>query len=194
MSSTIEVSSKMEFTSQQKLIITLLTDIHRKLDIPDSVDPDFVQRAVVGEQGWALRWAYPGMFEDAAENPANVTFVADVLEMWSFLEDSYNALGTAERDQLSASASPFGENVQFPGFDGNTESDLRVIAHMFVDDLDRWAEFKGRIKNSHMPTIDQYRRMLAVFTPIRETKFQNSDFDLFTHDDLAEVLNARRHN
>ncbi|GAD62039.1 hypothetical protein [Aquipseudomonas alcaligenes] len=57
----------MEFSNAQKMIITLLTDIHSALKIQDSVDPDFVQRMVVSDNGWALAWQYPGIFETGEE-------------------------------------------------------------------------------------------------------------------------------
>lgn len=44
----------MEFSNPQKLIVTLLTDIHQALDIKNSVDPLLVQRVVNSDRGWAL--------------------------------------------------------------------------------------------------------------------------------------------
>jgi len=183
----------MEFTNQQKLIITMLSDICVKLDIQDNVDPDFVRRAVCEDQGWALSWKYPGLFDESGEDPDAVKYVADVLEMWSTLENSFDALDANELDELAAAADPFGKDVKFPGFDGNNEYKLLAIARIFVNDLDRWSEFTGRINNSHMQTTDGYRRMLAVFDKIRSDKNQNHDFTLFTVEEIAQVLNGRRH-
>lgn len=182
----------MEFTNQQKLIITMLSDIHAKLDIEDSVDPDFVRRAVCEDQGWALNWKYPGLFDESGEDPDSVKYVADVLEMWSTLEDSFKALDAKARDELAAAADPFGTDVKFPGFDGNNEYKLLAIARIFVNDLERWSEL-GQIDNSHMQTTDGYRRMLAVFDEIRSDKSQSHDYTLFTVEEMARVLNGRRH-
>lgn len=183
----------MEFSNQQKLIITLLTDIHAKLAITDSVDPDFVQRMVTGGQGWALSWKYPGIFEESGEDPESVKYVADVLEMWSALEDSFNALDESGRKALAEAAETFGKDVKFPGFDGNNEHEYLSIARILVNDLDRWSEFTGRIPNSHMHTTDGYRRMLSVFDEVRSSKFSNHNYGLFGVDDLAQVLQGRRH-
>lgn len=183
----------MEFSNQQKLLITLLTDIHAKLEIEDSVDPDFVQRMVVGGQGWALEWRYPGLFEESGEDPEGVKYVADVLEMWSHLEISFKALDAGQRESLKAAASPFGENVSFPGFDGNNEHEYLSIARIFVDDLDRWTEFTGRIVNSHMRTTDGYQRMLALFDEIRSSNASEGNYGAFGVEALAQVLNERRH-
>ncbi|MCY1435547.1 hypothetical protein D9M71_516460 [compost metagenome] len=94
----------MEFSNQQKLIITLLTDIHAKLEIDNSVDPVFVQRMAQGDQGWALEWAYPGLFEEAGETPAEVRFVADVLDMWEAIELSYANLNEEQKAELEVAA------------------------------------------------------------------------------------------
>ncbi len=182
----------MEFTNQQKLIIGLLTDIHEKLGINDSYDADFVRRAVVEDQGWALSWRYPGSFEESGDDPQEVSYVSDVLEMWSVLESSFEALNAAKRKQLAEVADPFGRNVKFPGFDGNNEHEYLAIARMFVDDLDRWTEFKGRVNNSHMPTTDRYKRMITEFKAIREQKNTNHDYSLLDSDHLAQVLNSQR--
>lgn len=183
----------MEFSNQQKLIVTLLTDLHSHLKIQSDIDPDFVQRVVTSGHGWALGWKYPGLFEESGESPESVGYVADVLEMWSLLEDSFEALDVEGRKALADAADPFGKDVKFPGFDGNNEHEYLSIARIFVGDLDRWSEFTDRIVNSHMRTTDGYRRMLAVFDEIRSSKMNDHDYGLFSVEELAEVLNGRRH-
>lgn len=182
----------MEFTNQQKLIIGLLTDIHEKLAIEDSFDADFVRRAVAEDQGWALGWRYPGTFDETNDDPQEVNYVADVLEMWSVLEDSFEALDATQRKQLAEVANPFGRDVRFPGFDGNNEHELLSIAKIFVNDLDRWSEFKGRVNNSHMPTTDRYQRMITEFKAIREQKSRSHDYSLLDVNQLSQVLNSQR--
>jgi uncharacterized protein YfbU (UPF0304 family) len=144
-------------------------------------------------QGWALKWKYPGLFDDTGEDPENVKYVADVLEMWSLLESSFEELDVEGRKALSEAADPFGKDVKFPGFDGNNEHEYLSIARILVGGLDRWSEFTGRIVNSHMRTTDGYRRMLAVFDEIRSSKMNDHDYGLFSVEELAEVLNGRRH-
>ncbi|WP_052721941.1 YfbU family protein [Pseudomonas synxantha] len=183
----------MEFSNQQKLIITLLTDIHSHLEIESDIDPDFVQRMVSSGQGWALGWKYPGLFEDLGDDPEGVKYVADVLEMWSVLEESFKNLDAAGLKALADTSPHSGKDVKFPGFDGNNEHRYLHIARIFVEDLDRWSEFTGRIVNSHMPTTDGYRRMLEVFDEIRSNKMSNSDYGLFGVEALAKVLNGWRH-
>lgn len=183
----------MEFSNEQKLIIALLTEIHSKLDIQDGLDAEFVQKAVSENQGWALGWRYPGLFEETADDPHQVKFVADVLDMWSRLETSYDALDESGRASLAESAAPFGKNVRFPGFDGNNESEYLAIARMFVDHLDRWSEFDGRIVNAHMHTVEGYQRMLEVFERIQKHKMSNGDYGSLDVEELSEVLSERTH-
>ncbi|HGW5372291.1 TPA: YfbU family protein [Pseudomonas aeruginosa] len=177
----------MEFSNPQKLIVTLLTDIHQALDIKDSVDPLLVQRMVNSDRGWALEWAYPGIFEGRDETPQHVKFVADVLDMWDFLIQAVEELSPAERAQLEELAPVFGENVAFDGFDGNTETELMVTARIFVDDLNRWSRFKGQDFNSHMPSAAGYERMLDKYAE------HNDHFRDLTVEELAAILNERVH-
>lgn len=178
----------MEFSNQQKLIITLLTDIHAHLGIDNSVDPVFVQRMVRGGHGWALGWAYPGLFEDGIEPPETVTFVAEVLTMWEAIEEAYAGFDQAQKDRLAELAPAFGRDPRFCGFDGSHEADLREIVHILVDDLSRWPIFKGRNTDSHRILADGYRRMLAVYERISNNTSHASRLSV---EALAKILNAR---
>lgn len=182
----------MEFTNEQKLIVALLTDIHEKLEIKDSFDPEFVRRMVLRGHGWALEWKYPGVFDEAEGTPEAVTLVCDVLDMWSVLERSFEALDDNQRQALSEAAGDFGRDVRFPGFDGNNESEYLSIARILVEDLDRWDEFAGRIDNAHMRTVDGYQRMLPVFEGARDRKLDSGDFTGLDVEELAQVLIERR--
>jgi uncharacterized protein YfbU (UPF0304 family) len=179
----------MEFSNEQKLIITLLTDIHAKLDIKNSVDPLFVQRMVNDDQAWALGWAYPGIYENV-ETPQNVRLVADILEMWEVLEREFSALSVEQKQRLEELAPVFGGDVTFHGFDGNSEYRERSIARILVNDLGRWTRFEGRDLNSHMPSIEGYQRMLQAFENLPEqAKYERS----LSVEEIASVVNERTH-
>lgn len=183
----------MKFTKEQKLILTLLTDIHKALNIKDSIDPDFVQKMVIEDEGWALEWKHSGIFEsgDAAEDdtPSEVRFVGDVLDMWARLEYEYNALSADGKHELEQLADVFGKNVRFPGFDGNHESDLMGKADILINDLERWSTFAGRDLNSHMHCADGYERMLEVYDALPDDKYDRT----LTVQELADILNERTH-
>lgn len=176
----------MEFSNEQKLIVTLLTDIHEALKIQDSVDPRFVQRMVVEDQTWALEWKYPGIFQESEDENPQVRFVAKVLDMWERLEYQFNNFDPVEKAELEQKAGVFGRDVRFRGFDGNNETEEMSITSIFVEDLDRWSDFKGRNFNSHMRVSDAYRRMLERFSDLPY------DRDL-TVDEVAEVLFEQTH-
>lgn len=176
----------MEFSNPQKLIITLLTDIHQALGIKDSVNAQLVQRLVNSGRGWALEWAYPGIFE-GTETPEHVKFVADVIDMWDFLIQATEDLDAADKARLEELSPVFGKHVAFHGFDGNNETELMATASILVNDLGNWSRFKGQNFNSHMPSADGYSRMLA--------KYRDADdrFDDFSVEELAAILNERVH-
>lgn len=176
----------MEFSKPQKLIVTLLTDIHQALGITNSVDPLLVQRLVNEDRGWALEWAYPGIFEQAGDTPAHVKFVASVLDMWDFLIQAVAALSPADRTKLEALAPVFGKHATFDGFDGNNETELMSTASILVNDLGRWSRFKGHDFNSHAPSADAYRRMLDKYS-------EHDHFSDLTVEELADILNEQVH-
>jgi uncharacterized protein YfbU (UPF0304 family) len=174
----------MEFSGKDQLLFMLLTDIHKALNIKDSIiDADFVQRMVRNGEGWALGHAYPSMFL-REETPPKVKYVMDVLDLWQILEFGYKNLTPAERAQLDFSA----DAVIFPGFDGNNESELLSIAHVLTEDLGKWEHFKGRIKNSHMPTTETYERMLEEL----ENQREKYSFELSV-EQLQAVMHSRIH-
>ncbi|ACO77136.1 non-hypothetical protein [Azotobacter vinelandii CA] len=177
---------EMEFSNQQKLIVTLLTDIHARLGIDNGIDPLFVQRMVRDDHGWALGWAYPGLFGDGVEVPEAVTFVAEVLGMWEAIEEAYAGFDRVRREQLARLAPAFGRDPRFRGFDGNHEADLRGIVQILVDDLGRWPIFKGRDTDSHRILADSYRRMLEVYERLSGAGCASG----LSVEALAEILNA----
>jgi len=179
----------MKLTDPEKLILIMLSEIHEKLGIENGVDPKFVQSAIYSENTWGLRWKYTGIFTDKGETPAEVTEVVDILDMWSFIESAYHGLSADDKERIRVEAEPFGTHVRFAGFDGNNESEHIGIARFLIDDLDRFTSFKGRDLNSHSPSLEAHRRMLAVFLPLR-TSLGGDDL---TATQIVEILRARFH-
>ncbi|MBP1126471.1 MULTISPECIES: YfbU family protein [Pseudomonas] len=180
----------MEFTNEQKLIITLLTDIHAALEIRDSVDPSFVQDAVSSGRTWALEWQYPGIFEGRAETPAQVLFVVSVLEMWERLERSYAELNKESHANIAERAAPFGGKPVFPGFDGNGgDGDAYGTANLLINQMGRWTSFQSHDLNSHMPMSDSYQRMLETLSELDKG---HADY-YFSQDEIVALLRSRIH-
>jgi len=174
----------MKFTDGEKLIILMLSELHEKLDINGEVEPEFIKSAIFHDELWGLRWKYPGIPFEEAEDPKVVREVVDILDMWSFIEHSYQRLSDEDKAKLEKDADPFGKDPKFQGFDGNNETEYMGTAMFVVNELDRFEEFKGRSFNSHCPLIDAHKRMLAVFEPMR----RNLSFEPLTVDALTEIL------
>jgi|SRR6185437_3396016 len=159
----------MQFTSGELLITHMLADIYQQFKIRNGVDPDFVRDALFRGHYWALEWQYPGIFHGYKDDPRILPEVIDILDMWSFVEAGSRRLSKADIERVKKEAKPFGENIKFPGFDGNSEATYLGVANFLVQRMDRFSEFKDRDLNSHAPLLDNYRRMLPKFLPIRTT-------------------------
>jgi uncharacterized protein YfbU (UPF0304 family) len=178
------------FTDGEKLITLMLTDLLKGLNVETETNIDLVRSAIYGGHYWALGWEMPGVYHGHNDKESRVSFVVDVLDMWSFLEEGYEVLSDEGKEQLAKVADPFGAHVKFLGFDGNNEAEYMSIATFLVRDLDRFTRFKDRSFNSHSPTLVGYGRMVRAFEPIRATLIGRR----MTVDELATVLNARKAN
>jgi hypothetical protein len=179
---------QVTFTDGEKVIALMLRDIAKGLKLPQGeTDMDFVAKVIFGGHYWALKWDMQGVFHEHADKPAAVTFVVNVLDMWSFLEGAHAKLSDADKARVQTGAEPFGKLVKFSGFDGNNEADYFSIAHFIVNDMGRFSEFKGRDLNSHAPLVAAYTHMLGVFEPMRA----RLDGVSLSADQLVEILKAR---
>ena len=180
----------MKLTNPEKLILVMLSDIHEKLGIKNSVDTKLLTSAIYSNNTWALSWELQGIVGDSPDpTPPEVSEVVDILDMWSFIEEAYATFNASEKTKIEAEADPFGKHVQFSGFDGNNETEHMSIALFLVEDMGRFSRFKGRDLNSHHPSIEIYRRMFAVFEPIRKTLVGHG----LTAGQVIELLNAKRY-
>jgi uncharacterized protein len=77
--------------------------------------------------------------------------------------------------------------TEFPGFDGNHETAYMGYAQFVVEEEGRFGFLKPHSAdfNSHMPTLESYRRMIDVW------KLTNNRYEL-TRDDIIAVLDASR--
>jgi uncharacterized protein len=106
--------------------------------------------------------------------------VFDILLMFADLKD-------AQADGIIAQTDLDPLYMRFWGFDGNSESNQLGYCRYLVEDrqntrfhrLDRGDDF-----NSHMPALDGYRRMLAVWR-------QRRPGDRLTKEDIIAIASAR---
>lgn len=159
----------VNFTDGEKLLFFMMRDLYKHLKVQGEIDADFISSMILGGHYWAAKWDLQHTFNNHQDDPRDVRFVANVLDMWEFIESGYEKLSKKEKDRVEKEAEPFGKHVRFSGFDGNHEPAHIGITRFFVEDMGRWYRFKGREFNSHSPKVATYRRMLGVFEPIRPT-------------------------
>lgn len=177
----------MELSKQQKLITLLLCDIHKALEIKHSLNAELVNNAIRTGNDWALNMEFEGPTVIPEET---VRYVANVLEMWSFIEEGYSKLDGDEKALLEKEAPIFGKHVSFSGFDGNKETSYMSVANFFIKEMNRYQNFAGRDLNSHVPNVDTYQRMLDEFEPIKKDLMH---FRPLKVDNLIRLLQAKVH-
>lgn len=181
----------MNLSNPEKLILIMLSEIYEKLGIEgkSGIDPNFVKEAIYSGNTWGLEWEYTGVFETSEPPPPEVTETINYLDMWSFIEEAYEDMGEEKKKGLKDKAAPFGENVRFRGFDGNNEPEYIGITRFLLEHLGRFARFRDRELNSHMPSLTIYRRMYQVFEPIRRTLIDRR----LSVDELSLILKAQHY-
>jgi uncharacterized protein YfbU (UPF0304 family) len=181
----------MELSDGEKLILLMLCQIHEHLKLKgDVTDTALVKEAIHSGNIWGLEWGMPGVFHGSETSEEVVHEMVNILAMWQRLEESFNNLKPNDKKWL-ADQSDLGRDVKFHGFDGNSQIEVHYIssARFMIDYLDRFKLFKGRDLNSHMPSLEAYRRMLPVFEPILR-QVSNQDF---SKEQIQQVLDAYRH-
>ncbi|MGR6863421.1 YfbU family protein [Aliivibrio salmonicida] len=167
----------------KKLILVMLSELYDTVGVKGEIDPDFIRSAVLDNKSWSIPWMYPGIPFSEDDTPELVKEVLDILDMWSFIEGSYEQLSTEGKAFVESEAASLGKDPKFRGFDGNNESEYMSTASFLVNKLDRFEEFKGRYFNSHSRVVDVYKRMLPTFERIRD----HGGFP-FTESQIVEVL------
>ncbi len=174
----------MKLTDGEKLILMMLGDLHKNLNVRGEIDGEFVQASILNDQLWGLRWQYGFVFQDHEDDPADVTETADILQMFTWIDRSFNSLSATDQAKVKQQTSANAHYLTFEGFDGNNDAHFHIASYM-VDDLGRFDEYAGKDLNSHsIASLPKYRRML----PIYKRTLRGST--LMTADQLIAVLNA----
>ena len=181
----------LKFSDGEKLMTLMFCDLYKHLKMKGGIDPSFVEEVFHGGHYWGLEWNYPGLFHGHEDNKATVDEVVDILDMWSFLEESYAVLSKKDKDYIAKEAAPFGKRIAFRGFDGNNETEHLFIAEFLIKKLARFTRFKDRDLNIHTPRIRGYRRMVKVFEPIRPNLGPGN---LLGAGAIIKILNAQRND
>jgi uncharacterized protein YfbU (UPF0304 family) len=179
----------MKLSDGEKLILTMLCDLSEHLKVNGEIDPSFVRSALNDDQTWGIPWKYRALFSEPRETPSHVEVVLDVLGMWDLIEVSYDALKDTDKKRIEIEAAPFGTDVRFWGFDGNNETEYLAVADFLVEKLERFERFKGRVVNSHMPSLETYSRLLSAYKPLRASLHGR----LFNTDEIIQILKEMTH-
>lgn len=182
----------MKLTDGEKLILIMLSEMYEKLGIKGEIEPDFIKSAIFSDQTWGIGWKYSGLPFEETETPEIVKEVVDILDMWRFIEDAYEKLSDDEKNELEKRAAPFGKEPKFGGFDFNNESEHVGAMNFLINDLDRFSEFGERYLNTHSQVLDGYRKMLAVFEPMRNNLSHRYPI-LLNLEELVTILNAKKY-
>lgn len=160
-------NSDLKPDGYQRLSLWLLAEILKSVRQDDDNTVRLIQEAIYGGHFWALNWQFSGILHNEMDTKSELSFVVDVLDMWDFIEISYDRLSDEEKTLLEQQAGIFGKNPKFYGFDGNNETRLMSIASFLINELGRFKTFKDHYLNAHSPKSQIYRNMLRTFTPIR---------------------------
>jgi uncharacterized protein YfbU (UPF0304 family) len=180
----------VEFTDGEKMIVLMLCDLMTALKVKGETNPEFLKSVIFGGHYWGLKWGLSGVFHDHVDKPQVVRDVADILDMWTFVESAYAKLPKKEKDRIEKEAPPFGKYVSFRGFDGNNEAEYLNVAAFLIEDLGRFSMFKDRDLNSHAPTVAAYKRMVRLFEPMRVNLGGGTELGA---DQIIKLLQARVH-
>jgi len=170
----------VKLSDGEKLIIVMLADIMKEHEVESDIDPDFVTGAINDGQLWVLEAEYPGIFHGEDASPAVVKETGEIMSMCRVVEDAIAALDEGERETIGQM-----DRTVFVGFDANEEPHYGV-AKAYIAKLNRFDEFSKRALNSHMPTLDGYRRMVREYHCRIERARRGLPLD-----DIKAILSAR---
>lgn len=166
----------MELTDAERLILSNQYRILAKLE---GDDEHYSLMADTFHEGY--KWLYDQYLDNLGPNldDDKATFVVDILDLYSSMRSSYRDL----EDKSGIDA----DDLKFPGFDGNNEGDLMGFADMLVKHRRFVETLRKHGNNSHMPTVDIYRRMLACWNDMGQPTYP------YSKEQILQLLDARRY-
>lgn len=166
----------MKFTRTERLI---LSNQYRILEAlyPDEAR-DFAAAGEALTRGYELHyvWIAEHVYEDVMTEE-ECREVLDILQMYDYLKIAYDDL--ADKSGIDE------RRLRFGGFDGNSEGKQVGYARYFcTHDGPRYQNLdKGDDFNSHCPSLDRHRRMLAEW-------MRSADRLNLAKDDILRITTA----
>ncbi|HBM90316.1 MAG TPA: hypothetical protein DD400_00315 [Rhodospirillaceae bacterium] len=162
----------MDLSKGEKLLLIMLCDLYQQLSIRSDIDPQIVKNAIVNDQTWGIEWEYSGLLgSEGGPFPPIVKEVGDILDMWSFIKESYAQISSAEKCNLQILSGDLCEisadKMVFPGFDFDAEQEHYIVAKFFISQLGMFPALHSDSLNACTPVLKGHKRMMDVFTPMR---------------------------
>jgi uncharacterized protein YfbU (UPF0304 family) len=157
----------MNLSEGERLILVMLCDIHKALNLKGVIDPDALKPLILEAEHNGLARATNGTSGEHRNRTAVANEVSEILDMWSAIERGYKHLSVDEKRNVEAEAGPLGRGVRFSGFDGESEMEHRDVAHVLIEEAGQFERFQGRNLDAHMPALAGYRRMLRLYELMR---------------------------
>lgn len=157
----------MNLSEGERLILVMLCDIHKALNLKGVIDPDALKPLILEAERNGVARATNGKSGEHRDRTEVASEVNEILDMWSAIERGYKHLSADEKRTVEAEAGPLGRGVRFSGFDVESEIDYRDIAQVLIEETGQFERFQGRNLDAHMPALAGYRRMLRIYGPMR---------------------------
>jgi uncharacterized protein YfbU (UPF0304 family) len=164
----------MYLTNAEKLIVLMLSDIYKHLNVSSSseIDANFVKKAITTHNTWAIQFKYSelGFESEDGDDWAITGEVFPILFMWHELVSTYMHLSVENKTYIEKEVQQASKKVEFPGFDPNTEGDYFRIARFVVEELNYFPELRGRLiqRERATPSLLMHRALMSVVGPINE--------------------------
>ncbi len=162
----------MDLSKGEKLLLVMLCDLYQQLSIRSDIDPQIVKNAIVNDQTWGIEWQYSGLLgSEGGPFPPIVKEVGDILDMWSFIKESYAHISSTEKTNLQILSGGLcevsGDKMAFPGFDFDSEQEYYAVTKFFLSELGMFPALKADSLNACTPVLEGHKRMMDVYMPMR---------------------------
>lgn len=175
----------MIITDSEKLILLMLSDLHEVAGL-DKVNTKFLRSAISTNNTWAINWEMPDLGMDLSDTPVEAIDIVNYMHMWGVIEDAWHSIPESRKESMIEKIQ-LGKFLKFPGFHSHQEEKYYRIAKLFVDDMGRFERYKGRDLNSHVPMLEQYKKMYSIYDRIVGPE---NYFPVLTPENLDEIFSS----
>lgn len=189
-------SAPTSLSKRERLHLVLLHRLARSLTEEIDETEHHGRMVEVLEHGFAAEYSdeFAAIYDELAFEECRL--VMDILDMFRVLGSSAEAVARDAVEQMGEHAE---HALAFAGFDFNSSREGRMADYAgYLIRQGRWTELAVHFDdehergNSHMPMLDTYLRMLAVYKPIWENIVRGVGRGryLLDEDELAQVVRA----